>query len=151
MAWVSAAMIWPSTRSSGSVGWISRPMSTVQPAERAPAGLGGDAEPQVGVALEAHRPAEPGDGRRRGAAALGQLDDGGPGRRRRVAEHLLGDPLQRAGELRQPGADPRQHPVRRRRPSAAPPVDRVGVDHRGPRGGVHLVINHGTPPFGKEC
>ena len=35
MARVSAAMIWPSTRSSGSVGWISRPMSTVQPAERA--------------------------------------------------------------------------------------------------------------------
>jgi hypothetical protein len=28
-------MIWPSTRSSGSFGWISRPMSTVQPAERA--------------------------------------------------------------------------------------------------------------------
>ncbi len=35
MARVSAAMIWSRTRDSGSVGWISRPMSTVQPAERA--------------------------------------------------------------------------------------------------------------------
>ena len=35
MARVSAAMIWSSTRASGSLGWISRPMSTVQPAERA--------------------------------------------------------------------------------------------------------------------
>jgi hypothetical protein len=35
MARVSAAMIWPSTRSSGSPGRISRPMSMVQPAERA--------------------------------------------------------------------------------------------------------------------
>lgn len=35
MARVSAAMIWSSTRASGSLGWISRPMSMVQPAERA--------------------------------------------------------------------------------------------------------------------
>ena len=35
MARVSAAMICSSTRPSGSPGWISRPMSTVQPADRA--------------------------------------------------------------------------------------------------------------------
>ncbi len=110
---VSAAMIWLSTRSSGSLGWISRPMSTVQPrCAGGPAGLPGDAQPQVGVALEAQRPAEPGDRGGRGAAALGQLDDGRPGGGGGVGEDLLGHPLQGAGELGELGPQPDQKAAR---------------------------------------
>jgi hypothetical protein len=51
-------MIWPRTRSSGSFGWISRPMSTVQPAERdrpvsaAMPSRGGVGEDLLGDALQ---------------------------------------------------------------------------------------------------
>ncbi|GAB3371393.1 hypothetical protein GCM10027452_31090 [Micromonospora halotolerans] len=129
---------------------LDLPADVDRPARRAgPAGLRRDAEPQVGVALEAHGPAEPGDRGRRGAATLGQLDDGGPGRCLRVTEHVLGDPAQRPRQLPRTSPDPGQYAIGGDG-HRTPPVDRVGVDHRGPRGGVHLVINHGTP-FRKEC
>jgi hypothetical protein len=86
-----------------------------------PAGLAGEGEPQLGVALETGRPAEAHDGGHRGCALLREPADRQLRGSGRVAQYGLGDPAAAPGA----GTAPRRGSARGRSPPQYPRADNL--------------------------